>query len=100
MRQKKIYSNSCAVRKKISERNKNHNPPPLQVKWSVPNLYMTSQATELDINCEIIWAKISTPGNKILYLGTYYRPPSDKGVSLEQRNTSLYKACNKTNSFI
>ena len=35
------YSNSCVVRKNISERNKNHNPP-LQVKWSVPYmLYMT-----------------------------------------------------------
>jgi hypothetical protein len=27
---------SCVVRKKNSERNKNHNPSPLQVKWSVP----------------------------------------------------------------
>ena len=37
----KKYSNSCVVRKKISERKtKNHNPPPppppLQVKWLVP----------------------------------------------------------------
>ena len=36
MRDKKNkYSNSCVVRKKNSERKKNHNPP-LQVKWSVP----------------------------------------------------------------
>ena len=33
---KNKYSNSCVVRKKNSERNKKHNPPPLQVKWSVP----------------------------------------------------------------
>ena len=32
-RQKKIYSNSCVARNIFSERN---NPPPLQVKWSVP----------------------------------------------------------------
>ena len=34
---KNKYSYICVVRKKISERNKNHNPPPppLQVKWSV-----------------------------------------------------------------
>ena len=25
---KNKYSSSCVVRKKISERNKNHNPPP------------------------------------------------------------------------
>ena len=30
------YSDSRVVRKNISERKKNHNPPPLQVKWSVP----------------------------------------------------------------
>ena len=34
---KNIYSNSCVVRKKYSERNKKpYTPPPLQVKWSVP----------------------------------------------------------------
>ena len=30
------YSNSCVVRKKISERNKR--PFPLQIKWSVPKI--------------------------------------------------------------
>jgi hypothetical protein len=29
------YSNSCVVRKKISERNKKTYPTPLQVKWSL-----------------------------------------------------------------
>ena len=33
---KKIYIRKINVRKKNSERNKNHNPSPLQVKWSVP----------------------------------------------------------------
>ena len=36
---KKIYSNSCVVRKKNSERNKKPYPPPpppFQVKWLVP----------------------------------------------------------------
>ena len=36
----KKYSNSCVVRKKISERNKIQYPPPFQVKWSVPNKYV------------------------------------------------------------
>jgi hypothetical protein len=31
------YSNSRVVRRKISERNKKPYPPPLQVKWSVPD---------------------------------------------------------------
>ena len=30
------YSNSCVVRTKNSERN----PPPLQVKWSVPKCHI------------------------------------------------------------
>ena len=35
---KKIHSNSCVVRKKFLNETKNHEPPPpLQVKWSVPN---------------------------------------------------------------
>ena len=37
---------------------------------------------------------------KTLYLGTYYRPPSDKGESLEQPNDSLSRVCNKTNATI
>ena len=39
---KNKYSNSCVVRKKNSERNKNPYPPPLQVKWSVPNKFVRS----------------------------------------------------------
>jgi hypothetical protein len=27
--------------------------------------------TELDTNCEIVWATIKSTGNKTLYLGTY-----------------------------
>ena len=30
------YSNSRVVRKNILNETKNHNPHPLQVKWSVP----------------------------------------------------------------
>ena len=39
---KEIYSNSRVVRETNSERNKNQfPPPPLQVKWSVPNSHRT-----------------------------------------------------------
>jgi hypothetical protein len=56
--------------------------------------------TELDTNCEIVWATIKSTGNKTLYLGTYYRSPSDKGESLEQLNDSLSRVCNTTNANI
>ena len=35
-------SNSCVVRKKFLNETKNHNPP-LQVKWSVPNIELGEQ---------------------------------------------------------
>jgi hypothetical protein len=56
--------------------------------------------TELDTNCEIVWATIKSTGNKTLYLGTYYRPSSDKGESLEQLNDSISRVCNKTNATV
>jgi hypothetical protein len=64
---------------------------------AISNEYITSQATELDTNCEIVWATIKSTGNKTLYLGTYCIPPSDKGESLEQLNESINRVCNKTN---
>jgi hypothetical protein len=41
---------------------------------AISNEYITSQVTELDTNCEIVWATIKSTGNKTLYLGTYYKP--------------------------
>ena len=35
---KKKYSNSCCPKKNISKRKKKNIAPPLQVKWSVPNI--------------------------------------------------------------
>jgi exonuclease III len=64
---------------------------------AISNEYITSQVTELDTTCEIVWATIKSTGKKTLYLGTYYRPHSDKGESLEQLNDSLSRMCNKTN---
>ena len=45
---KNKYSNSCVVRKKNYERNKKPKTitpphPPLQFKWSVPNLILLSE---------------------------------------------------------
>ena len=37
LRDKKKNSTSALSEKKIRNETKNHNPPPLQVKWSVPN---------------------------------------------------------------
>jgi hypothetical protein len=46
---------------------------------SVPNIMLGLQDSMI--------SSISYEGNKSLYLCTYYRPPSDKGESLEQTGT-------------
>ena len=70
----------------------------LAISNQVTSTQITKAGTDLDldINCENVWAKISYEGNKSLYLCTYYRPPSDKGESLEQNRV----LCKKTNSNI
>ena len=66
---------------------------------AISNKYLSSKAPEkLNTDCEVVWATINTPGNKTLYLGSYYRPPSDKGESLNQLNASLSKVCNENNA--
>ena len=39
MRQKKNILTLVLFEKKIRNETKNHNPPTLQVKWSVPNVF-------------------------------------------------------------
>ncbi|CAC5378759.1 unnamed protein product [Mytilus coruscus] len=64
------------------------------VLLAITNTLITSHVPELDTDCELIWAKITPTGNKTTYLGAYYRPPSDKGESLEHLSTSLNRICN------
>ncbi|CAC5416962.1 unnamed protein product [Mytilus coruscus] len=63
----------------------------------ITNTLTTSQVPELDTYCELIWPKFPT-GNKTTYLGVYYRPPSDKGKSLEYLSTSLNTICNSSSA--
>jgi hypothetical protein len=75
----------------------------LAISNQLTSTQITKAGTDLDLdtNCENVWAKISYEDNKSLYLCTYYRPPSDKGESLEQLGISLNRVlCKKTNSNI
>jgi hypothetical protein len=75
----------------------------LAISNQLTSTQITKAGTDLDLdtNCENVCAKISYEGNKSLYLCTYYRPPSDKGESLEQLGISLNRVlCKKTNSNI
>ncbi|XP_071171114.1 uncharacterized protein [Mytilus edulis] len=80
--------------------NKNRKDGYGGVLLAVSNKYVSSLVNEFDTDCEIIWAKITSPNSKTLYLGAYYRPPSDKGESLENMGISLNTACKKTNANI
>jgi len=46
--------------------------------------FISSEVKELQTNCEIVWAEINITGTKKILVGSYYRPPSDEGTSLEQ----------------
>jgi tartrate dehydratase alpha subunit/fumarate hydratase class I-like protein len=52
---KNEYSISCVVRKKNSERNnKTITPPPLQVKWSVPNQNRNENNQPVKFICDLL----------------------------------------------
>ena len=62
---KKKYSNSCVVRKNISERNKN-----LQVKWSVPNPLHPNKSSQC-VKVAVSVFEHDMQGNDLSDLGDY-----------------------------
>ena len=55
---------------------------------------LSSEITELQTDCESIWAEINITSTKKFIVGSYYRPPSDDGTSLEQLDISLNRIDN------
>jgi hypothetical protein len=51
--------------------------------------FSSTEVSELKTDCEIVWSQINMSGSKNLLIGAYYRPPSDKGTSLQQLELSL-----------
>ena len=62
--------------------------------------FISSKIDELQTDCENVWAEINISGTKKIIVGSYYRPPSDDGTSLENLNSSLTKIKNISNSNI
>ena len=50
---------------------------------------LSEEVTELQTSCENVWAEINLANARKLIIGCYYRPPSDKGDSLDQLNEAL-----------
>ena len=51
--------------------------------------FISSVIKELQTDCEIVWAEINIAGTKEIIIGSYYRPPSDDGKSLDNLDESL-----------
>ena len=62
---------------------------------------LCTETPELDTNCEIVWCKKNIIGCRILYLGSFYRPP-DKidNEYLEGFNSSLSRIMSNRNAHV
>ncbi|CAC5402013.1 unnamed protein product [Mytilus coruscus] len=72
----------------------------LKYQLAITKEFISSEIVELKTDCEIVWAEINISGTKKICVDSYYRPPSDKGTSLEQLNISLNRLDNTTTTNI
>jgi hypothetical protein len=79
-----------------NNKNKTHGG----VLLAITKDFISSEVKELQTNCEIVWAEINITRTKKSLVGSYYRPPSDEGTSLEQLEISLSRVSNITSSHI
>lgn len=56
---------------------------------AVRNVFLSSESTELDVDCEILWVRLDMVGAKSLYIGAFYRPPSSDSAYLSHLDSSL-----------
>jgi outer membrane lipopolysaccharide assembly protein LptE/RlpB len=55
---------------------------------------------ELDTDCEIVWAKLTTKTKRTLFICSYYRPNAKDTTSILQFQTSIERALNSKNAFV
>ncbi|XP_069106616.1 uncharacterized protein [Argopecten irradians] len=65
---------------------------------AVTNKYRSEQIQELDTDNESIFINISMANSHNLTIGSYYRPPSDKGHSLDQLEISMKRLGHNNNT--
>ena len=66
---------------------------------AVSDKYIFSHQPQLETECELLWIKLETTGNKSTCIGAFYRPHENDVNSLENLNSSLNRLKN-TNSNI
>nr|MCS5551204.1 hypothetical protein [Gammaproteobacteria bacterium] len=57
--------------------------------------FISSEIQTLQTDCEIVWAEINVAGSRNIKIASFYRPPSDNGIALEQLQTSLNRLNNQ-----
>ena len=62
----------------------------------VSTRYISIELTELDTDCELVWAQVQLRGLKYLNVGAFYRPDHTDDTYLEQLNTSLERISKST----
>ncbi|KAI8484647.1 hypothetical protein Bbelb_375880 [Branchiostoma belcheri] len=67
-------------------------------RWSGYQATVLPTPPDLDTDCEVLWTQTQLAGRKPLIIGTYYRPPSDQGNSLDELDRSIGKMGAKINS--
>ena len=65
------------------------------VMIAVSNDLVSTEATELDTECEVMWVRINLVRAISLYIGAFYSPPDTDSDYLAQLDTSLSRPTNK-----
>ena len=64
---------------------------------AIKNDLLVTHKQEFDSDCDVIWSQCQTPGQRSLFIGTYYNP-SGNVRNLEEPYASLLKIGKKINS--
>ena len=67
------------------------------VMIAVSNDLISTEAPELDTECEVLWVRINLVRAKSLYIGAFYRPPDTDSDYLAHLDTSLSRLTHKNN---
>ena len=67
------------------------------VMIAVSNDLISTEATEVDTECEVLWIRINLVRAKSLYIGAFYRPQDTDSDYLAQLDTSLSRLKHKNN---
>ncbi len=91
-----VKNNECFLQNfKIFRRDRPEGQRGGGVFVAIRYLFMLSQVTELESECEMVWAKLEIISSKCTYIGSFYHPHTENYDNMKQFDISI----NKLNSF-